>query len=138
MREIITIQVGQTGYSIGEKVRVLYRKNKTKCQQQFWELACDEHGITPSGIYHGQNDLQLERINVYFTEARDGRYVPRSIFTDLDQGSVNKVRNSTYGHLFNPELIINGKTGASNNFAKGFFTEGRDKDRSSSENLNEI
>jgi len=43
-----------------------------------------------------------------------------------------------YGHLFKPELIINGKTGASNNFAKGFFTEGRDKDRSSSENLNEI
>jgi hypothetical protein len=32
-----------------------------------------------------------------------------------------------YGHLFNPELMINGKIGASNNFAKGFFTEGCDK-----------
>ena len=75
-------------------------------------------------MYNGENDLQLERINVYFTEARDGRYVPRSIFTDLDQSSVNKVRCSTYGRLFNPELMTNGKTGASNNFAKGFFTEG--------------
>jgi hypothetical protein len=28
------------------------------------------------------------------------------------------------GRLFNPELMINGKTGSSNNFAKGFFTEG--------------
>jgi tubulin beta len=36
---------------------------------QFWEIISDEHGIDPSGIYHGDNDLQLERINVYYNEA---------------------------------------------------------------------
>lgn len=36
---------------------------------QFWEVISDEHGIDPTGVYHGDNDIQLERINVYFNEA---------------------------------------------------------------------
>ena len=36
---------------------------------QFWEVISDEHGIDPSGTYHGDSDLQLERVNVYFSEA---------------------------------------------------------------------
>ena len=32
----------------------------------------DEHGIDPTGTYHGDSDLQLERINVYFNEATGG------------------------------------------------------------------
>ena len=36
---------------------------------QFWEIISDEHGIDPAGIYHGDNDLQLERIEVYYNEA---------------------------------------------------------------------
>ncbi|CAF1569525.1 unnamed protein product [Rotaria magnacalcarata] len=109
MHEIITVQVGQAGNCIGER---------------FWKLACEEHGIDSCGSYHGESDLQLERINVYFNEIRNQRYVPRSVFVDLDQMSINKIRNSTYKNLFNPELLINGKMSASNNFAKGFFTEG--------------
>ncbi|GLH15612.1 Tubulin beta-1 chain [Gryllus bimaculatus] len=30
----------------------------------FWEIISDEHGIDPAGLYHGDNDLQLERIEV--------------------------------------------------------------------------
>ena len=33
-------------------------------------MISDEHGIDPTGTYHGDSDLQLERINVYFNEAR--------------------------------------------------------------------
>ncbi len=36
---------------------------------QFWEVISDEHGIDPTGSYHGDNDLQLDRINVYYNEA---------------------------------------------------------------------
>lgn len=32
-------------------------------------MISDEHGIDPSGTYHGDSDLQLERINVYYNEA---------------------------------------------------------------------
>lgn len=37
---------------------------------QFWEVISDEHGIDPTGSYHGDSDLQLERIDVYFSEAQ--------------------------------------------------------------------
>ena len=30
---------------------------------------CAEHGVDPTGTYHGDSDLQLERINVYYNEA---------------------------------------------------------------------
>ena len=33
------------------------------------EVISDEHGIDPTGTYHGDSDLQLERINVYYNEA---------------------------------------------------------------------
>lgn len=36
---------------------------------QFWEVISEEHGIDQSGIYHGDSDLQLERISVYYNEA---------------------------------------------------------------------
>ena len=40
---------------------------------QFWEVISDEHGIDPTGSYHGDSDLQLERINVYYNEATGSR-----------------------------------------------------------------
>lgn len=36
---------------------------------QFWEVISAEHGIDPSGVYVGDSELQLERINVYYNEA---------------------------------------------------------------------
>ena len=51
------IQGGQCGNQIGAK---------------FWEVVCDEHGVDPTGTYHGDSDLQLERVNVYFNEASGG------------------------------------------------------------------
>lgn len=47
-------------------------------------MICDEHGVDPTGTYHGDSDLQLERINVYYNEATGGRYVPRAILMDLE------------------------------------------------------
>ena len=45
--------------------------------------------MDPTGTYHGDSDLQLERINVYFNEATGGRYVPRAILMDLEPGMYN-------------------------------------------------
>ena len=36
---------------------------------QFWEVISEEHAIDPTGSYHGDSDVQLERINVYYNEA---------------------------------------------------------------------
>lgn len=39
---------------------------------QFWEIISEEHGIDAAGVYHGETDLQLERISVYYNEASTG------------------------------------------------------------------
>jgi len=33
---------------------------------QCWEIISDEHGIDPTGISHGDNALQLEKMEVYY------------------------------------------------------------------------
>ncbi len=109
MREIVHVQGGQCGNQIGAK---------------FWEVISDEHGIDPTGTYHGDSDLQLERINVYFNEATGGRYVPRAILMDLELGTMDSVRAGPYGQLFRPDNFVFGQTGAGNNWAKGHYTEG--------------
>ncbi len=59
MREIVHIQAGQCGNQIGSK---------------FWEVISAEHGIDGSGVYTGNDPLQLDRINVYFNEAHGGTF----------------------------------------------------------------
>ncbi|CAJ1401592.1 unnamed protein product [Effrenium voratum] len=100
---------GQCGNQIGAK---------------FWEVIADEHGIDPTGTYHGDSDLQLERINVYFNEATGGRYVPRAVLMDLEPGTMDSVRAGPFGQLFRPDNFVFGQTGAGNNWAKGHYTEG--------------
>ncbi|VDN18167.1 unnamed protein product [Gongylonema pulchrum] len=109
MREIIHIQAGQCGNQIGTK---------------FWEVISDEHGIEPDGSYKGDSALQLERIDVYFEEAQGKKYVPRAVLVDLEPGTMDSVRYSTYGKLFRPDNFVFGQSGAGNNWAKGHYTEG--------------
>jgi len=109
MREIVHIQAGQCGNQIGTK---------------FWEVVCGEHGISTSGKYEGKEDLQLDKIGVYFTEATGGRYVPRAILMDLEPGTMDACRTSPYGKIFRPGNFVFGQSGAGNNWAKGHYTEG--------------
>ncbi|MCP9265006.1 beta-tubulin [Dirofilaria immitis] len=109
MREIVHIQAGQCGNQIGSK---------------FWEVISDEHGIDPLGQYHGDSDLQLERINVYYNEVQKQRYVPRAILVDLEPGTMDSVRAGCFGQLFRPDNYVFGQSGAGNNWAKGHYTEG--------------
>lgn len=67
--------------------------------------------IQSSGTYHGDSDLQLERINVYFNEATGGRYVPRAVLMDLEPGTMDSVRAGPFGQLFRPDNFVFGQTG---------------------------
>jgi len=108
-REIVCIAGGQCGNQIGAK---------------FWEVICGEHGISEGGEYEGEEDNQLERINVYYNEATGGRYVPRCILMDLEPGTMDSVRAGTFGNIFRPDNFVFGQSGAGNNWAKGHYTEG--------------
>ncbi|GLG99576.1 hypothetical protein R5R35_009244 [Gryllus longicercus] len=109
MREIVHVQVGQCGNQIGAK---------------FWEVLSEEHGIDQTGKYHGHSCLQLERIDVYYNEASDKRYVPRAVLVDLEPGTMESVRCSPFGRIFRPDNFVFGQSGAGNNWAKGHYTEG--------------
>ncbi|XP_071386858.1 tubulin beta-4B chain isoform X8 [Centroberyx affinis] len=109
MREIVHLQAGQCGNQIGAK---------------FWEVISDEHGIDPTGTYHGDSDLQLERINVYYNEATGGKHVPRAVLVDLEPGTMDSVRSGPFGQVFRPDNFVFGQSGAGNNWAKGHYTEG--------------
>ncbi|KAJ6228955.1 tubulin beta chain [Anaeramoeba flamelloides] len=109
MREIVHVQVGQCGNQIGCK---------------FWEVITEEHGIDGNGEYEGDSDLQLERINVYFNEGQEGKFVPRSILVDLESGTMDVIKSGKLGKLFKPDNFTFGESGAGNVWAKGYYTEG--------------
>ena len=55
-----------------------------------------------------------------------GKYVPRTIYCDLEPNVVDEVRTGTYRNLFHPEHMITGKEDASNNYARGHYTVGKE------------
>uniref|UniRef100_A0A0K0FU81 Tubulin beta chain n=1 Tax=Strongyloides venezuelensis TaxID=75913 RepID=A0A0K0FU81_STRVS len=110
MREIVHVQTGQCGNQIGAK---------------FWEVISEEHGIQTDGSFAGEDSNKcLDRIDVYYNEANGGKYVPRAIMVDLEPGTMDSIKGSTYGPLFRPDNFIFGQSGAGNNWAKGHYTEG--------------
>ncbi|KAJ2376966.1 hypothetical protein IW150_001661 [Coemansia sp. RSA 2607] len=109
MREILTLQIGQCGNQIGV---------------EFWENILQEHGINKDGMYVGNDPMLIERANVYFNEARGARYVPRVVSIDLEPGVLDTIRGGPLGALFRPEGMLCANSGAGNNWAKGFYTEG--------------
>ncbi|KAJ2379235.1 Tubulin beta chain (Beta tubulin), partial [Coemansia sp. RSA 2603] len=68
--------------------------------------------------------MLIERANVYFNEARGARYVPRVVSIDLEPGVLDTIRGGPLGALFRPEGMLCANSGAGNNWAKGFYTEG--------------
>ncbi|ORX94312.1 tubulin alpha-1 chain [Basidiobolus meristosporus CBS 931.73] len=109
MPEVISIHVGQAGVQIGNSC---------------WELYCLEHGIQPDGF---KNDAAVENsCNTFFSETGSGKYVPRTVFVDLEPTVVDEVRTGTYRDLFHPEFLITGKEDAANNYARGHYTIGKE------------
>jgi tubulin beta len=68
--------------------------------------------------------IQCRTVDVYFTEASNHKYVPRSIQVDLEPAVVDLVRSGPLANLFRPDTFVHGQSGAGNNWAKGYYTEG--------------
>jgi tubulin beta len=56
-----------------------------------------EHGIGGDGEDCGDNDAQLDRINVFCHEASGEKYIPRTVLSDLKPGAIDAVRASPLG-----------------------------------------
>jgi len=122
-REIINIQVGQAGNQVGEA---------------FWKTLLAEHGLDNEGHYVGNDPQQIQRVGVYFSEIESSeanKYVPRSVQIDLEEGVTHRIQGGVMGKLFRPDTFITGTSGAGNNWAKGFYTEGAELIESIQENV---
>lgn len=114
MREVISINVGQAGCQIGNAC---------------WELYCLEHGIQPDGYLSSEKKekgIKDEGFSTFFSETASGKYVPRTIYIDLEPNVVDEVRTGAYRNLFHPEQLITGKEDAANNYARGHYTVGKE------------
>ncbi|KAJ3373961.1 Tubulin beta-4A chain [Kappamyces sp. JEL0680] len=84
-----------------------------------------EHGISEDGEYVGERDVEQEKLSVYFNEIRGGkRYSPRCVNVDLEPGIQDTACSSAIGSVFRPDCFVTGQSGAGNNWAKGYYTEG--------------
>merc|ERR1711939_108644 len=113
MREAISIHVGQGGIQVGNAC---------------WELFCLEHGIQPDGQMPSDKSIGGgdDAFNTFFSETGAGKYVPRTVFVDLEPTVIDEVRTGTYRQLFHPEQLISGKEDTANNFARGHYTIGKE------------
>jgi tubulin alpha len=112
MREVISVSLGRAGVKVGSDL---------------WELYCLEHGILPDGQIPSDGvfgrDGGLEGL---FSETEEGRHFSRSVFIDLEPSAVDQVRTGVYKELFQPWQLISGKEDASNLFARGYNSIGRE------------
>ncbi|KAJ5698779.1 hypothetical protein N7462_000784 [Penicillium macrosclerotiorum] len=112
--EICHIHIGQAGTQLGNSA---------------WELYLLEHGLKPDGHHDASITDEVASSGSYetfFTETSGGKYVPRSIFVDLDPSPIDEIRTGTYRQLFHPEQLISGKEDAANNYARGHYTVGKE------------
>lgn len=111
MREIVSLHIGQAGIQIGNSC---------------WELYCLEHGIGADGQLEATSAPEDNSFHTFFSEVGSGKYVPRSVYLDLEPTVVDEVRTGAYRQLFHPNQLINGKEDAANNFARGRYTVGKE------------
>ncbi|KAL7674403.1 hypothetical protein ACOME3_000683 [Neoechinorhynchus agilis] len=113
MRECISVHIGQSGSQIAGAC---------------WELYGLEHKINPRGFvteYKGC-DAGEESAQTFFSETRNGKYIPRALIIDSEPSVIDEIRSGTYRQFFNPMTLISGKEDCSGNYGRGYYTIGRE------------
>lgn len=109
MREVLALQIGQSGCNIGHT---------------YWTQIAKEHGLDKQGHYIGSTGEEVFRINTCFHESYTGRFVPRAVFCDTELTALDAIARTEWGGLYWPDSWIFGQSGAGNNWAKGYYQEG--------------
>jgi len=108
-REVLTINVGQAGIQLSSGV---------------WAQYCCEHNINRNGTL--TDERTDKSFQTFFEEQKSGQFVPRNISVDLEPSVLDDVRMGPYAQLFHPDFLVNGMEDAANNFARGFYTKGKE------------
>lgn len=117
-RQVITVHVGQAGVQMGNSV---------------WNLYGMEHGIGHDGSVTVPADPAAAAVNsvcpadntTFYKETVAGKYIPRTVMVDLEPTVIDQIRTGPDRSLYHPDQLISGKEDAANNYARGYYTEGR-------------
>eukprot|EP01083_Nonionella_stella_P047108 126132_1 len=93
VREIVNVQVGQCGNKIGNA---------------FWTARGKQHKLEKKGKYkvkreNPENQLRLDKIDVYYQEAGTLRFVTRACLVDLEPVIMDVIKSSPMFALFNQD-----------------------------------
>lgn len=73
---------------------------------EFWKRLCLEHGISPTGTLESfATDGGLDRKDVFFYQADDDHYIPRSVLLDLEPRVIHSIMNSPYAKVSYQNMI---------------------------------
>lgn len=102
----MSIHVGQAGAQIGDTI---------------WELYRLEHSIAADGTASEASDT-----GSFFSDTGNGKFVPHSVFVDLEPTVIDEIRTGVHKNFYHPETMISGKEDAANNYARGHYTVGKE------------
>ena len=93
VREIVHVQVGQCGNQIGNA---------------FWDTMSKEHKLAADGKFSGEENEKdrLDKIDVYFKDAGNLRFVSRAALVDLEPGNLDVIKASPMGKMFKPDNYL--------------------------------
>lgn len=102
----MSLHLGQAGVQIGDTI---------------WELYRLEHSIDADGTASETSDT-----GAFFSSTDNGKFVPHSIFIDLEPTVIQEMSAGVHKNFYHPETLIWGKQDAANNYARGHYTVGKE------------
>ena len=63
---------------------------------EFWKQLCSEHGINSEGIVDEKAINGDDRKDVFFYQADDDHYIPRSVLIDLEPKVISSIQSSDF------------------------------------------
>lgn len=107
--EFLILQIGQAGIQIGT---------------EFWNMILNEHKLEKDGI--PKNDT-FGNLNCLFYEVNHSstKYVPRSIFIDLETTTLDEVKKYDTGKLFSSNSYFGYYEDGASNYSRSHYTLGR-------------
>ena len=63
--------------------------------------------------------------NIFFFKTENEKYIPRTVFLDLDPSVIDEIRTGKYNKLYYPEQLISGKEDCTNKCSMGYCTLGK-------------
>jgi tubulin beta len=121
MREIITVATGQAGNQVCSPRSSFHRRAilisslgpRLQVATSFWSSILQEHALSSDGkpLPEGTEE-QHHRLEVFFSQGSDNKWVPRALNVDLEPNTMEAIRSGPLGKLHRPDNYVHGQSGA--------------------------